>query len=71
MALQPDFTAVSRGFIELSDQFARCDNLPVVNEGAQVLAVLQRIQDALAENQRSIQQLAASLERNEVHRAAE
>lgn len=46
-AVQPDFRAVAEGFHMLGEQLGRCVNLPAVDHGVQILAILAELRDAV------------------------
>jgi hypothetical protein len=45
MALQPDFGIISNGFVQLAEQFGHCANLPAVDQGAGLRALLVELRE--------------------------
>lgn len=70
MESQPDFGTISETFGVLSQQFARCANLPAVNGGAEVLALLQGIQQSVNLLHASLAEVNMRITRMEARSAA-
>ena len=70
MDVQPDFSAISQHFGLLSQQFAACQNLPVVRSNVEVLEALQALRTDVQESSLLLNTLVGRFDRMELRAAA-